>query len=170
MHGQKMGSLEACWVRPMPIDLVNPSNMHGHIFVQDPATRSFHPYEFRERALSPMTDKENAFVMVFQLYLSSYDLADKLDLEMAPQARMAEFIFSGNFGTVVMGYKYTKAYKSGYVLEGRTTVWAAGANELKGNVVSHEPSVNNGPHIMIKRLQAQAVGGQKICLGCVAQT
>ncbi|KAJ2891806.1 hypothetical protein MKZ38_010719 [Zalerion maritima] len=150
MHGQKMSGLEACWVRPMPIDRVDPSNMHGHIFVLDPATRSFRPYEFREGAPAPMTDKDNAFVMAFQLYLSSHDLANKLGLEVVPQARMAEFIFGRNFGTVVMKYEHTKAHKSGQAPEGRTTAWAAGANELKGNVVSHEPSINNGPHIMMR--------------------
>ncbi|KAI0426089.1 hypothetical protein F5Y09DRAFT_319944 [Xylaria sp. FL1042] len=147
MLGKNLATFEACWVRPTPISQLDPSNMHGHIFVMD-ASGNFCPYEFREGPPTPMSANDNAFVTAFKAYLSCYGLTEVLGLEMAPKTKMVELILDKNFGTVVMEPKHSKDAQSGKAPPGRSTAWG-GINELKGNVVSHQERVNNLPHYFV---------------------
>lgn len=149
MVGKPMLSLPGHWTRPMRVDRLQLEALRGYVFVLG-MDGEFHPYEYRQGIIPPITDSDNAFIAATQIYFNLRGLTGLIGLELLEQDMrgkyMKEFVLSDCDGTVMVpadAVNPTEDY--------RTTGWNAveGIKDLKGNATGHAKTTRGTHQVFI---------------------
>lgn len=122
MLGHYFESPKGCWTKPVPIEDVDTSDIHGHIFKLSPDGRLV-AYEYREGPPISVGEIDPSFFEDVFRYLLEHNLTDIFGLQAlhhGPSSPMIELVL-GNAGTVMLDEaqaQYGKIY--------RTTGWSVG--------------------------------------------
>ncbi|KAJ5783165.1 hypothetical protein N7457_004939 [Penicillium paradoxum] len=121
MLGHYFESPAGCWTKPVPIEEVDTSNIHGHIFKLSKDGKLV-AYEYREGLPTDVSEIDPCFFEEVFKYLLDHDLTDTFGLQAlrGQNSPMIELVL-GNAGTVMLDEahaQYGKVY--------RTTGWCVG--------------------------------------------
>ncbi|KAJ5904802.1 uncharacterized protein N7473_001718 [Penicillium subrubescens] len=129
MLGHYFENPTGCWTKPVPIEEVDASNIHGHIFKLS-RDGELVAYEYREGPPEDLSEINTSFFKDVFTYLLDHNLTDTFGLQAlhhGPSSPMIELVL-GNSGTVMLDEaqaQYGKVY--------RTTGWYVGnGSESKG--------------------------------------